>query len=224
MKFRKIGIIGGMGPESTVLLYKYIIKHCQTKFKSFCDGDFPEIIIHNLPIPDITKPTTRERDVSKELRKAVSLFENANVDFIAFPCNTLSFFADYLKAESKIPIVDIVEEAAKYIKSLNISKITLFGTETTIKKKIYEKYLENIEICKPNNQKEITKLIYKAMKGKGTSKELNNIINKYVGPGEFVVLGCTDLSVLAENIKSKYVLDSLKVLANSIVQKIAIRR
>ncbi len=222
MKFKKIGIIGGMGPESTALLYRYIIKHCQIRFNSFRDEDFPEIIIHNLPIPDITKPTTREQDVKKELRKALSLFETANVDFIAFPCNTLSFFVNDLKKESKIPIIDIVEETAKYIKSSNINKITLLGTETTIKKGVYRKYLEDVEICNPDDQKRITPLIYNVMKGKGTTKELNGIISKYIKQKEFVVLGCTDLSVLAENIRSRYVIDSLKVLANSIVEKMII--
>ena len=219
MKFKKIGIMGGMGPESTALLYRYIVRCCQLKFNSFRDEDFPEIIIYNLPIPDITKSATGERDVKKELRKAVLLFEAANVNFIAFPCNTLSYFVDYLKKQSKIPIIDIVEETANYIKSLNIDKIALFSTETTIKKEIYEKYLGNIEICKPNNQKRITNIIYKVMKGKGTSPELNILMSEYTKQKKFIVLGCTDLSVVAENIKSRYIIDSLKVLANSIVEK-----
>ena len=60
------------------------------------------------------------------------------------------------------------------------------------------------------------------MKGEGTLKELNILMSEYIKQKTFVVLGCTDLSVLAENIKSRYVIDSLKVLTNSIVEKMII--
>lgn len=221
MKFKRIGIIGGMGPESTALLYRYIIELCQIRFNSFRDEDFPEIIIYNLPIPDIMKSTTKENDVKKKLHKALSIFEAAGVDFIAFPCNTLSCFADYLKKSSKISVMDIVEETARYIESLNIDCVVLFGTETTIRKRIYERCLKNVKIRQPENQQRITNLIYRVMRGKGTTKELNDIIGGYTKQKTFVVLGCTDLSVLAEDIKSEYVIDSLKVLANSIVENAA---
>lgn len=224
MKFKKVGIIGGMGPESTALLYKYIIKYCQKRFNSFRDKDFPEIIIYSLPIPDITKPTTKEKEVKKELRKALSLFEYANVDFIAFPCNALSYFVDYMKKQSQIPIIDIVEETAKHIKTLDIDKIVLFGTEATIKKEIYRQHLKNIKICRPRNQKKVTHLIYEVMKGKAISKNLRNIISVHIKRKEFVVFGCTDISVLAEKMRSMYVIDSLKVLANSIVEKSSVQR
>jgi len=189
MKFKKIGIIGGMGPESTALLYKHIIELCQTKFNSFHDGDFPEIIIYNLPIPDITKPITRDQEVKKQLHKALSLFQFAHVDFIAFPCNTLSYFVDYLKSKSQIPIIDIVEETARYIKSLNIDCVVLFGTETTIRKNVYARYLKNMKIRKPKDQREIINLIYRVMKGKGTSRELNTLIGEYTKKNHLLFSG-----------------------------------
>ena len=48
-----IGILGGMGPESTAIFYQAIIKQCQKQYGAKYDEDYPEIFIYNLPIPNI---------------------------------------------------------------------------------------------------------------------------------------------------------------------------
>ena len=51
MKFKKtIGILGGMGPEASLNMYKTIINLCQDKYNCQQDFDFPKIIIYNLPL------------------------------------------------------------------------------------------------------------------------------------------------------------------------------
>lgn len=44
-----IGILGGMGSESTALFYQKIIQQCQKQYGAKLDEDYPEIFIYNLP-------------------------------------------------------------------------------------------------------------------------------------------------------------------------------
>jgi len=76
-KRKKIGIIGGMGPESTALLYKQIVRSFQDRFGAYKDQDFPEMLIHNLPIPDITVDVKREKLVRKMLSRSVHFLEQS---------------------------------------------------------------------------------------------------------------------------------------------------
>ena len=115
-KYKKIGIIGGMGPESTALLYRNIIHSFQDKFKAYKDEDFPEMIIHNLPVPDITENILNESKVRTMLSKSVHFLEYSNVDIIVFPCNSLDYFTDYLVSQTQIPLMSIVEETSNEIK------------------------------------------------------------------------------------------------------------
>lgn len=45
MKTKKIiGILGGMGPESTAIFYQALIWQCQKQYGAKYDEDFPEIL------------------------------------------------------------------------------------------------------------------------------------------------------------------------------------
>lgn len=208
-----------MGPESTALLYKYIIREYQIQFNSFKDDEFPEIVIHNLPIPDILNGEVHELAVKQKLKESLTLLESIKVDIIAFPCNTLTYFIEYLRGISHVPVISIVEETCNYIKSLNPLKIVLLATETTLNKKIYEKYLDNLLILNPLKQQQITMLIEQILRGKGNKEELTEIINIESKRAEYIILGCTDISVLAEEIKNNSIIDSLKILSQAIVKK-----
>ena len=86
--YKKIGIIGGMGPESTALLYRQVVRSFQDRFGAYKDQDFPEMLIHNLPIPDITVDKKHEEDVRKMLSRSVHFLEQSGSELIAFPCNS----------------------------------------------------------------------------------------------------------------------------------------
>ncbi len=62
---KTIGIIGGMGPEATAELYLRIIRIFQREYGARYDSDFPEIVIVNLPIPDIVENTNEKEKVRK---------------------------------------------------------------------------------------------------------------------------------------------------------------
>src|SRR3989344_8295611 len=112
-KYKKIGIIGGMGPESTAILYKEIVRSFQTDFGAYKDEDYPEMLIHNLPIPDITVDIKSEDLVRRMLSKSIHFLEQSGAELIAFPCNSLNYFVDCLRSQTDIPVLKTILKKKK---------------------------------------------------------------------------------------------------------------
>ena len=83
---KRIGIIGGLSPESTKMYYSELVK----KYLAKTDGQFPEIIIYSVNMTeckaylDNDKPDT----LANVLSDAASSLVEAGADFIAMASNT----------------------------------------------------------------------------------------------------------------------------------------
>lgn len=220
MKKKIIGILGGMGPESTVLFYQKIIQQCQKQYGAKLDEDYPEIFIYNLPIPNIVEGLEEPSKILLTLVKGVKKLESIGVDFMVMPCNTATYFLEDIRKEISVPMLSIVEEVAKKVKSEGYKKVGLLATKTTVNNKIYNKDFNRytIELITPDEQDKVTEVILNILAGKKLEKDkeiLKQIIDSLRNKGaEAIVLGCTDISVLIqqEDIDIK-LLDSIEIYA-----------
>lgn len=202
--YKTIGIIGGMGPESTADLYMKIVKYYQTNFGAKYDRDFPPFIIYSLPIPEIVETIENEKLIFKMLSKAAKILEKDGCEFIVIACNSIQFLLNQLRNTVKIPVLGIAATIAKYVQSKDYKRVGILATETTLKKGVYDKNLRNlgITLIKPNkaDQKLITQAIMNQLAGKTTTKDKNSlirIINNLVSKGaETILLACTELPLI----------------------------
>lgn len=225
MKKKIIGILGGMGPESTAMFYQDIIRQCQKQYGAKYDEDYPEIFIYNLPIPDVVEGIKEPSRVLPILIKGVKKLESMGADFIAVPCNTVQYFYSGLQRSVSVPLLNIVEETAKKTKSNNYKRIGLLATITTIENKIYEEILAKIGIktIVPEKQNKVTEIILNILAGKkleSDKSELKRIIKKMKQNGaEAVILGCTDIpALLTQDDVIIKIFDSIEVLAEATVK------
>lgn len=223
---KKIGIIGGMGPESTILFYSEIVKIFQRKFNAKYDSDYPEMFICNLPIPDVVNGIQDEKIIKDMLSNTAKKLETLGMDFISIPCNTIHLFYETIKKSVSIPVLNIVEETAKKIKSSGYKKAGLLATETTYRNGLYDDWLKkyDIKLVVPSERDitEITRIIMNIMNGKrfpNDRKTIKRIKEKLIRDGaECIVLGCTELPVLIQNKDIDVKLfDTVKILAGSTV-------
>jgi len=225
MKKRVIGVLGGMGPESTAIFYHELILQCQKQYKAQYDKDYPEMFIYNLPIPDIVEGLKNPKKILPILIKGAKKLETIGVDFLVMPCNTAHYFFDDVKKEVSIPFLSIIEETAKKVKSKKYKKVGLLATETTIKYKIYNQIFNEygIDIVVPKEQDKLTKIILNILAGKKLEKdknELKKIIKELKNNGiKAIILGCTDLPILLkpEEIDLE-AFDTIEVLAESTIK------
>ena len=227
MAFKKIGILGGMGPEASANFYYKIIKYCQEKYNAVQDTDYPPIVIYSYPLYGFDESGIIDYNlVLKQLIHGVNTLANAKCDFIVMPCNTIHFFIDVLSSKSPIPIISIVEETIKKIKEDNFNSVGLLASESTLKLKLYQKILNknNIDCLLPDNKDypKITKLILELMGGKvkdNTKNDVLYLIEKMQSKSiKAIVLGCTELPLVItqENVNIK-IYDTLQILAEATV-------
>ena len=112
-------------------------------------------LLHNLPIPDITVDIKNEEQVRKMLSRSVHFLEQSGSELIAFPCNSLNYFVDYLSSQTDIPLVSIVEETCQAIRQRNPSEVLLLSTPTTFEKGLYQRYLRDTRVIRPQDYTKI---------------------------------------------------------------------
>lgn len=219
-----VGIIGGMGPEATVDLVNKIIHHTDAQ----SDQEHIHMVIdNNTSIKDRSNYIINNIDSPEEelIETAVKL-ENYGVDFIAMPCNTAHYFYNKIQKSLKIPLVNMIEETAIYIKNNTKNKAPiLLATEGTYKSNIYKEAFDkyDLDIIYPKEEQKIVFMesIYNfkasesidILKLQNTLKSLNN-------KNTLFVLGCTELPLIFNRNKIKYnYIDSTEILAKAVIKK-----
>ena len=166
---KKLGVIGGMGPEASCYYYGEVIKHTKAeKDQEHIDM----IILSHASIPDRTASIKNGNtdDVLAVLLNDVQMLEDNNVDAIAIPCNTSHYFWQDLQNRTKVPIINMVRETVLSIKNSkpDIKKIGVLATDGTVFTRIYNKECElaGIECVIPdeNIQKIVMDIIYNQIK------------------------------------------------------------
>lgn len=225
MMKKTIGILGGMGPESTALFYQAIIQQCQKQYGAKYDEDYPEIFIYNLPIPDVVETNKKSKKIIRLLVYGMKKLESLGVDGIFIPCNTVHSFFQDLKNKISTPLINIVKTVAEKAESKGYKKLGLIATTMTVKNKIYDKIFGKygMKIIVPENKRKITSVILNILAGKKSKKDkkaLLQIIQKLQKSGaEAVILGCTDVSILLQQQKLGIeLLDSIEIYAESAVK------
>ena len=226
---KTIGIIGGLGPETTAEFYLEIVFGCYQKNKN----SRPPILIWNVPLAYaiendlLTKAAGEERYIPY-LIDAAKRLEKAGADFLVMPCNSLHIFIKEIRDSVKIPVLSITEETAKFLKKQKVSKIGILATTTSLKGKMYESILEKegIKQVVPNgfDQAKIGKVISNIVLNRHDNKdrkELIKIIDRFSREGvKDVILACTDLQLLIPDHSKLRIYNTMKIFADAAIREI----
>ncbi len=201
---KKIGILGGMAPESTIEYYRLLINFSRKKWEQFC----PEIIIYNLNIGMWEKYILSE-DSSKAISlliNGVKSLGNAGADFGIMASNTPHMFFENVSKASPIPLLSISEEVAKEAERRSFRTIGLMGTSMVMKGDFYRKAFEKrgISIIVPE-EKDLeyvhNKIVGELVRGNFKDETKNEIIrieSKMESEHKIdaLILGCTELPLM----------------------------
>jgi aspartate racemase len=228
---KKIGIIGGIGPASTVGYYNGIIKG----FRELSNGEnYPEIFINSINMTEMLHYIANNDRVKliDLLSNEINKLKTIGADYIAIASNTPHIVIGELIEKSTISIISIVDEVCKYAKNKELKRVLLTGTLFTMKNDFYKKTLEkcDIECIVPeDNEKSIIQNIISPNLENGIifvedKKAFMKICNKIIKKENIdgIILGCTELPLLI-NQRDFYnieVLDTMEIHINSILEKI----
>jgi aspartate racemase len=133
---RTAGMIGGLGPESTIDYYRSIIARYRARKTH---GGYPQIIINSL---DVDKGIAmldagRLSDLANYLADGVESLVRAGADFGFIAANTPHLVFGEVQRRSAIPLLSIVRATSDYAKGLGFKKLGLFGTGFTMRASFY---------------------------------------------------------------------------------------
>jgi len=229
MKKKTLGLIGGIGPESTVDYYKMIIKKFRQKSGS---DEYPSFLINNINMTEMlgyVKNNQRE-ELTDFLAGEVKALIKGGADFAALASNTPHLVIDELQKSVEIPMVSIVEETMKFIAEKKLEKVGLFGTMSTMNAGFYQRVGEkySVEVIIPSqadkdyiNDKYFSELVVGIIREE-TKKRLIEIINKMQSEAGIsgLILGGTELPLILrqEDFKNFELLNTSEIHVDALIK------
>jgi aspartate racemase len=186
---KSLGIIGGLGPESTIDYYQRIIALYRERTG---DGSYPEFIIKSV---NLTKgldfmAANDLAGMAGYLLEGIDKLARAGADFGLISANTPHIVFDDVASKSPIPLISIVEATCAAAKARKLQRLALFGTRYTMQANFYLKVFarEGIELLvpEPNDQDYIH------------DKYMNELV-----PGKFLPETRAGLLAIVDRMKAK---------------------
>ena len=203
---KKLGMIGGTGPESTVDYYQSIISKFQEETGS--KESLPELLIYSINMYKIFDllQNNQEEELAEYLAAAVLSLERAGADFAVISANTPHIVFDKVQQKVNIPMISIVEESYRKAGQLGLHKIGLLGTKFTMENDFFkEPFMANgNEIFVPNEEdqqfihEKIVKELERGIVNEETKKEFLVIAERMIEQHgiEGLILGCTEFPMI----------------------------
>ena len=226
---KKIGLVGGTGPESTLMYYKEL----NSRIDKITNGaHMPDVAIESVDFRKAWSFVTSERyDLLKDyLAEKIICLKNSGAEVISLTAVTMHLVFDELVKETGVSLISIPQSVCKEAKSKGYKRILLLGTIFTMEQDYMKKDFLNagIEVFVPDadDRKLIAKRIFEELEvgivKESTLKEFQSIIDKMRSEYqvEAVVLGCTELPLLLNsNNCSIPCLDSVEIHIKDLINE-----
>jgi aspartate racemase len=201
---KRIGILGGMSPESTVAYYEYITR---TYTERFGDYGYPEVLIYSVSFQQYVDWPNQDRWdlVAQGLSQAAQKLVAAGADLILIATNTMHLVFDEVQACVEVPMLSLLDATAEAILARDCHTVGLLGTRFAMEKGFYQDALarQGISTLVPGagDREYVHRVIYdELVAGQFRDSSRNGyiaVIQKLVKQGaEGIILGCTEIPLL----------------------------
>lgn len=202
---KKVGIVGGLGPASTIDYYRDIIENYR---KVNGDDIYPEIVIDSVNMGELIKgiETQNFNAVARQILNSISNLVKAGASFAVIASNTPHIVWDLIKDKTSIPLISIVDATCDYIVQQSYSKVLIFATKYTMKNGLYSKAFtkRNIDWILPNEEdiEILGDIIYPNLENgiviEEDKQKMISIAEKYIGKhgADSILLGCTEIPLM----------------------------
>ncbi|SDE31260.1 aspartate/glutamate racemase family protein [Niabella drilacis] len=216
---KRLGILGGMGSNASA---KFLSAICLLTSQTANEQDQLPILLNSATyIPDRTEflLSNRRQELTKILESEISSFLRSGVSHIVICCFSFHLVLDDILASLKEPVISLVDYINRLL-DLKKGTYLLLATNATYKLNALPE-TDTLFHPKAEDQEQIHNCIYRIKRGE--SKELvlldiKKIISNYNYNG--VVLGCTDLFLVADVMESQFrdldIINPLKVMTYDI--------
>jgi aspartate racemase len=130
----RVGLVGGLGPESTIDYYRRLIKAWEREDAH----SSPPIVIDSLDSKLVMRLVGRELPALAEyLLESLHRLKGAGATFGAITSNTTHLVFDRLYPLSPIPLISIVETCMEEARRSGLKRLAIFGTRWLMEAPLY---------------------------------------------------------------------------------------
>jgi len=227
---KKNGIVGGIGPVSTLDYYSGIINGCRRKTSS---GNYPGIVIDSINMTEmLSYILDKDWDTLVNLLlKSIKNLANAGAEMGAIASNTPHIVFDQVQKKSALPLISIVKETCKYAQRKKCKKVVVIGTRFTMSSGLYSKAFQKYDIDavvpSENEQAEIHGIIFPKLEDGIVVPEdkqkmlalVTRLLVEHNADG--LILGCTELPLMIkENDLDTLIMNTTQIHIDAIVNAI----
>lgn len=211
---KKIGILGGLAWPSTSEYYAGICRLCEQRHhaaKLAGVAAMPEMAIESLDVVKAASLFGRDGDEASWAafdtyhREGLQRLERSGADFAVIACNTAHHRFAQITRGIGIPVLNILEVAARACAWIGTSRMLVFGTALSMRSSVFRELFEQhgIRTSGPRGDRDRRTIlaIIAALQGgriEGASRRINEIAMRARTnrlPQPTVYLGCTELAL-----------------------------
>lgn len=225
---KKAGIVGGIGPASTLDYYNGIINGFRAN-----NENYPEIIINSVNMTEMLSYVSNKNwdDLVSMLLNAIRSLADAGAEFAAIASNTPHIVFDKVQKQSPLPLISIVDETCKYAAAKKCKKAVVIGTYFTMNSGLYTEPLKKYDIKAivppEDDQTAIHGIIFPKLEDgiviPEDKEKMLAVINRLTAEqnADALILGCTELPLMIkDNDLDILVLNTTQIHIKAIVENI----
>jgi aspartate racemase len=219
-----VGILGGMGPEATVLLMSRIIALTSAED----DADHvPLLVDHNPQVPSRIKALVEGRgdDPGPVLADMARRLAGAGATALAMPCNTAHVYVPVITAAVDLPFINMIERTAEHLAGMDLPnrRVGILASTAVQTLGLYDQALSNygLTVVFPENQADLL-LAIRQIKRDAQHPQARDTHRRVAGEllldqSDVLLVACTEFSLIADAVPAgARVVDALDVLAAAI--------
>lgn len=231
-RMKTVGLVGGIGPESTIVYYRTIIALYRERHPG---AVYPRIVINSIDSSEMLGHMGAGRldDLTTLLVGAIDVLARAGADFALVAANTPHIVFDALQQGSALPLISIVEATRRVAQQSRLKRLGLLGTRFTMEGTFYRDVLAgaSIAVVSPNradrdyvHEKYMTEL-FNGLVLPATREGLLRVVDRMRDTDAIdgLVLGGTELSLIFGDLRGLGipVLDTAKIHAAEAVSALS---
>ena len=204
---KRIGILGGMSPESTVIYYRLLNEGARAALGPLTTADCLIASMNFAEIQAMQKAGTWD-EAGVHLANAAKGLEAAGAELILLATNTMHKCASALEAALSVPFLHIADATATRLKAEGRTRPLLLGTAYTMEQDFYKGRLgdeHGLDVIVPAEAERervhaiiFDELVNGIVREESRSTYLAIVARHAAAGADSVILGCTEIGMLLD--------------------------
>lgn len=199
-----LGIVGGLGPESTLDYYRLLVEG----YRARRSGQDPELVLFSASLSRMLslQNAGRRAELVAYLLRALEALHRAGADLGLIASNTPHEYFDDLQRAAPLPLLSIVEASCRAAAARGLRRLGLLGTGFTMRAEFYQRVFGRqglaVLVPSPEEQDYVHEKIFAELEfGKvvpGTRLRFLDIVRRLIAEQQVdgLILGCTELPLM----------------------------